>query len=78
MRVNAADEIDGELVSSVYAHMQYGSMALRVGDGVSSGQVIGRIGSTGQSTGPHLYFEIRLGSTRPVDPVPWLAAHVNS
>lgn len=73
-----AHEIDGELVSSVYAHMQYGSMALRVGDSVDSGQVIGTIGSTGQSTGPHLYFEIRLGSTRPVDPVPWLAAHVNA
>ena len=71
-------EIDGNIVSSVYAHMQYGSLALTVGDRVEQGQVVGTVGSTGQSTGPHLYFEIRIGGTRPVDPVPWLAAHVNS
>ncbi|MGV8884729.1 MAG: M23 family metallopeptidase [Microbacteriaceae bacterium] len=70
--------IDGGIVSSVYAHMQYGSLALRVGQRVESGQIVGRVGSTGQSTGPHLYFEIRVGGTRPVDPVPWLAAHVNA
>ena len=69
--------IDGNVVSSVYGHMQYGSMALKVGSTVSTGQVIGKVGSTGQSTGPHLYFEIRIGGTRPVDPVPWLANHAN-
>lgn len=70
--------IDGVHVSSVYAHMQYGSLSLGVGDTVIGNQVVGKVGNTGQSTGPHLYFEIRLGGTRAVNPMPWLAAHVNA
>ena len=68
--------IDGQVVTSVYAHMQVGSMGLKVGDRVAPGQVIGRVGSTGASTGPHLHFEIRLGGTRAVDPVAWMHAHL--
>ena len=70
--------IDGKKVSTVYAHMALGSLTVAVGDKVTSGQTVGAVGSTGQSTGPHLYFEVRVNGTTPVDPIPWLAAHVNA
>ena len=71
--------IDGELVSSVYAHMIHGSMLLKTGDVVKVGQVIGQVGSTGMSTGPHLHFEIRIGGLKgtKVDPLAWLYANTN-
>jgi murein DD-endopeptidase MepM/ murein hydrolase activator NlpD len=46
------------------------------GDRVATGQWIGQTGTTGNSTGPHLHFEVRVtpkfGSG--LDPVPWLTA----
>lgn len=41
-----------------YAHLVYGSVTLKVGSTVPRGAVLGRVGSTGNSTGPHLHFEI--------------------
>ncbi|MCL2108901.1 MAG: M23 family metallopeptidase [Oscillospiraceae bacterium] len=46
-------------VSTLYAHMQTGSMRFSAGDTVVQGDVIGLVGSTGWSTGPHLHFEVR-------------------
>jgi murein DD-endopeptidase MepM/ murein hydrolase activator NlpD len=71
--------IDGKKVSSVYAHMVHRSMLFKAGDAVKVGQVIGKTGNTGMSTGPHLHFEIRLGGKdgQHVDPLDWLYAHVN-
>jgi len=43
---------------SLYAHMREGSVHVRVGDAVSSGAVIGAVGSSGNSTEPHLHFQI--------------------
>ena len=71
--------IDGQLVTSVYAHMIHGSMLFKEGDVVKVGQVIGKTGSTGMSTGPHLHFEIREGGITgtKVDPLAWLYANTN-
>ena len=59
----------GNGISSCYAHMQDGSMTVSVGDSVLQGQPIGKVGSTGYSTGPHLHFEIRVdgATTNPMN-----------
>ena len=54
-----------------YAHMS--RFASRVGQSVEAGDVIGAIGSTGRSTGPHLHFEVRVND-RAVNPRPFLEA----
>jgi len=59
----------GNGIVTAYAHQS--SFAVSQGARVSAGAVIGYIGSTGHSTGPHLHFEVRLGSTA-VDPMPYL------
>jgi murein DD-endopeptidase MepM/ murein hydrolase activator NlpD len=43
---------------SLYAHLQPGSVRVHVGDQVKAGDVIGRLGSSGNSTEPHLHFQI--------------------
>lgn len=69
--------VDGTTFRSLYAHMQYGSLVLAVGDSVTIGQHVGLVGSTGQSTGPHLHFGI-LENGVEIDPLAWLSAHANS
>ena len=68
--------IDGKLVSSRYGHMQYGSRQVQVGEHVHVGEYIGRTGNTGRSYGAHTHLEILLNGTTPIDPIPWLRAHV--
>ncbi|MFH0172762.1 transglycosylase family protein [Streptomyces cacaoi] len=59
---------------SQYAHLS--AISVRDGQSVSGGQRIGRSGSTGNSTGPHLHFEVRTGPGfgTDVDPVAYLRA----
>jgi len=66
--------VEGEQVVSVYGHLR--QMAVAVGDVVAAGQVLGEVGSTGNSTGPHLHFEIRPGGpdVDAIDPSGWLEA----
>ena len=52
-------------VSIIYAHCN--SMYVKQGDRITQGQEIAEVGSTGNSTGPHLHFEIRI-SERTIDP----------
>lgn len=61
----------GNGLSTLYAHMQRGSLRVSAGDYVSAGQRIGSIGSTGNVTGPHLHFEVRVNGNR-VNPLPYL------
>jgi len=56
-----------------YAHMN--KVAVKVGQKVAPGQRIGFEGSTGDSTGPHLHFEVHKGMWNQVDPGPWMRAH---
>lgn len=48
----------GDGYKTRYAHMISGSITVRTGDYVEAGRTIGRVGSTGNSTGPHLHFEV--------------------
>ncbi|NDL55986.1 M23 family metallopeptidase [Phytoactinopolyspora mesophila] len=61
---------DGQRLSTLYAHQT--GLSVSAGQQVQQGQVIGKIGSTGYSTGPHLHFEVLLNGQH-TDPGPWLA-----
>ena len=56
-------------VSTLYAHLDW--PLVQPGDVVAAGQAIALMGSTGNSTGPHLHFEVRIAGI-PVDPLPLL------
>lgn len=68
-------EIDGQLISSRYGHMQYGSLQVTQGQHVKVGQFLGRTGNTGRSFGAHTHVEILQNGTTPIDPIVWLRQH---
>jgi hypothetical protein len=56
----------GDHVLSLLAHLKPGSIAVKPGDRVRAGQMVGAVGSSGHSTGPHLHLEFRdLGHADP-------------
>ncbi|MET7417551.1 M23 family metallopeptidase [Dactylosporangium sp. NPDC005555] len=59
----------GKGLATCYAHQS--QILVRVGQAVHRGEVIGRVGTTGASTGYHLHFEVRLNGS-PVQPLSWL------
>ncbi|MFQ6014100.1 MAG: peptidoglycan DD-metalloendopeptidase family protein [Anaerolineae bacterium] len=63
----------GNGLQSLYSHLK-GTWVV-VGQWVARGQIIGEVGSTGKSSGPHVHFEIRQDRTR-VDPTDYLPASV--
>jgi murein DD-endopeptidase MepM/ murein hydrolase activator NlpD len=62
---------DGTVTS--YSHMS--EFDVSVGDMVTAGQQVGAIGMTGNTTGPHVHFEVLPGGGDPIDPEPWLREH---
>jgi murein DD-endopeptidase MepM/ murein hydrolase activator NlpD len=56
---------------TLYGHVN--TTLVSVGQRVMAGDQIATMGNRGQSTGPHLHFEVLLNGTNRVDPVPWLA-----
>jgi murein DD-endopeptidase MepM/ murein hydrolase activator NlpD len=65
-------EIDhGQGVTTRYAHLS--SILVKKGDHVDEGTIVGRAGSTGRSTGPHLHYEVRVNG-RAIDPMIYIRA----
>jgi murein DD-endopeptidase MepM/ murein hydrolase activator NlpD len=69
--------VDGQLISSHYAHMEYGSLQVSAGQRVTVGTVLGRTGNTGRSYGAHTHFELLQNGTTAIDPMPWLRTHTD-
>ncbi|TKT79403.1 M23 family metallopeptidase [Aquamicrobium sp. LC103] len=61
----------GDGFTTRYAHMS--RIGVKAGESVSTGDVLGKVGSTGRSTGPHLHYEVRRNG-EPLDPVRFLKA----
>lgn len=68
--------INGQKVTTLYAHMAPDSTPLSVGDTVAAGDYIGQVGDTGLSTAPHLHFELKLDGVA-VDPFAWLTTNAS-
>ncbi len=65
--VDVQSSIKGQDYIVRYAHLS--SISVKVGDEVIASQVIGQVGSTGRSTGPHLHYEVRDTSGSPLNPI---------
>jgi murein DD-endopeptidase MepM/ murein hydrolase activator NlpD len=72
---NAVYIQDADGTVHVYGHMKYYNV--QAGQIVHAGDQIAKVGDQGQSTGPHLHYEIRRGGPegKAFDPIPWLAEH---
>jgi murein DD-endopeptidase MepM/ murein hydrolase activator NlpD len=56
-------KINGEHYTTIYAHMVDGSIKVKPGQKIEAGTPIGKMGSTGMSTGKHLHWELQKGKT---------------
>ena len=63
----------GDGTSTLYAHLHQMTITVSAGDNVLQGQVIGKMGSSGNSTGPHLHFEVRSNSSGAVEPLNYVS-----
>ncbi|MDN4616384.1 peptidoglycan DD-metalloendopeptidase family protein [Leifsonia sp. F6_8S_P_1B] len=62
---------NGNGVETGYAHIRDGGILVGIGQGVSAGQPIARVGTTGASTGCHLHYEVRVGGQK-IDGIPFM------
>ncbi|OIN68120.1 peptidase M23 [Exiguobacterium sp. KRL4] len=67
--------MEGEVWTTVYGHLD--AVSVKAGQTVMPGEIVGKLGSTGWSTGPHLHFEIHrgewaVGQPNAVDPAPYI------
>jgi murein DD-endopeptidase MepM/ murein hydrolase activator NlpD len=69
-------DVDGKQFVSVYGHMEDNSFKVVTGQHVEVGDILGLVGSTGNSTGPHLHLEVHVDGV-PVDPLAWLETNAN-
>ncbi len=69
--VAVSSDINGKKFTAIYAHMTAGSETVQVGAKVTEGEILGLTGDTGESTGPHLDFEIDINGVA-VDSFVWL------
>jgi murein DD-endopeptidase MepM/ murein hydrolase activator NlpD len=69
-------DVDGKQFVSVYGHMEDNSFKVVTGQHVEVGDILGLVGSTGNSTGPHLHLEVHVDGV-PVDPLAWLQTNAN-
>jgi murein DD-endopeptidase MepM/ murein hydrolase activator NlpD len=60
-------KIDGKHYTTLYAHMKDDSLKVKKGQKVEAGQMLGKMGTTGMSTGKHLHWELRLGKVHTWD-----------
>lgn len=85
--VRLRHKVNGEWITSSYMHLKKGSIraaGIKVGMRVIEGQKLGESGNTGESTGPHLHFEIQRGKryvwtgngTRYTEPVSYIKTQI--
>jgi murein DD-endopeptidase MepM/ murein hydrolase activator NlpD len=65
----------GSDLETRYAHMS--RLAVAAGERVHKGEIIGYVGTTGRSTGPHLHYEVRVAGEA-VNPIPYMAETGNA
>ncbi len=61
-------DVSGALWTTRYWHMMSGSVSVAAGDAVACGDVLGRVGSSGNSSQPHLHFQVEMADETVVDP----------
>ncbi len=76
LHVIVEHRLGGETYYSIYGH--FGSVAVREGDAVRPGQMIGTVGMTGSTSGPHLHLQIDRGAKNEEDHRPYLPSFLPS